>query len=145
MRYIRQFLSLRFTDQRPLIEAFILLGISRFLILAIKFKTVAPVLGKHGKESANKVTAQDLEISKKVAWAVRVMSKHTVWESKCLVQAMTAKIMLNRRKISSTIYLGVAKDEAQQLIAHAWLRCGDKILTGGGGRDKFTVVGIFGD
>jgi len=38
--------------------------------------------------------------------------------------------MLRRRGLSSTLVLGVAKDR-EKMEAHAWLVCGDQILTGG--------------
>jgi hypothetical protein len=50
--------------------------------------------------------------------------------------------MLNRRHIDSTLYLGVAKEKGS-LIAHAWLRCGSRYVTGKEGVEKFTVVSTF--
>ena len=38
--------------------------------------------------------------------------------------------MLERRNIESTLYLGTAKDDQGQFIAHAWLRSGPFYLTG---------------
>jgi hypothetical protein len=53
--------------------------------------------------------------------------------------------MLKRRRIGATLYLGVAKDltKPQQLAAHAWLRCGDIILTGGANHKDFAVLSTF--
>jgi hypothetical protein len=53
--------------------------------------------------------------------------------------------MLKRRRIAATLYLGVAKKESdpEGLAAHAWLRCGDVILTGAAGHLHFTVVAAF--
>jgi hypothetical protein len=51
--------------------------------------------------------------------------------------------MLDRRCIPSTLYLGVARDEKQNLIAHAWLQCGDVIITGKAEKDRFTTVSMF--
>jgi len=83
---------------------------------------------------------QQIEISKAVRW----MSKHTLWESKCLVQAIAAMKMLERRKIESTLYLGTGKDDNGKMIAHAWLRSGSRIITGAEMMKRFTVVAIFG-
>ena len=58
---------------------------------------------------------------------------------------MTAKIMLRRRGIKSTIYLGVAKNERGEMIAHAWIKAAGLTLTGSAGADQFTVVSVFGD
>ena len=52
------------------------------------------------------------------------MSRYTFWESQCLVKAIAGMKMLEKRNIESTLYLGTAKDEKGELIAHAWLRSG---------------------
>jgi thiazole synthase ThiGH ThiG subunit len=51
--------------------------------------------------------------------------------------------MLERRRIYSTLYLGTGKNEKGELIAHAWLRSGSEIVTGGEEMKEFTVVGSF--
>ena len=71
------------------------------------------------------------------------MSRHTFWESQCLVKAIAAMKMLERRQIESTLYLGTAKDENGNLIAHAWLRSGPFYITGVEAMEKFTVVSKF--
>jgi hypothetical protein len=73
------------------------------------------------------------------------MSRHLPGECKCLAQAVAAKMMLGRRGVPSTLYLGLAKDEQQKLRAHAWLRSGEVIVTGARERDKFHVVATFVD
>jgi hypothetical protein len=53
--------------------------------------------------------------------------------------------MLQRRRIPSTLYFGVAKDPDGNLKAHAWLRSGTQMVTGAAGRKQFTVVATFAD
>lgn len=77
--------------------------------------------------------------------AVVTMSRHTPWESQCLTQALAGKMMLKRRGIASTLYLGVMKDGDTGLSAHAWLRSGTFILTGGPEQERFTVVSTFAE
>ena len=81
----------------------------------------------------------------RISWAVVTMSHHLPWECKCLVQAIAGKKMLQRRRIGSTLYLGVAKEGENALVAHAWLRSGSMILTGARGRDRFAVVSTFAE
>jgi len=54
-------------------------------------------------------------------------------------------VMLSRRGISATLYLGVARDENDPgaMAAHAWLRCGEVILTGAGGVERFSAISSF--
>ena len=80
----------------------------------------------------------------RIGWAVRTMARRTPWNSNCLAQAIAAKRMLRRRRIACTLYLGLAKDAKDELAAHAWLRCGNRILTGGRSSQwQYTVVSTF--
>jgi Transglutaminase-like superfamily len=51
--------------------------------------------------------------------------------------------MLRRQGVPSVVYLGVAKDAAGDFIAHSWLRCGDRIVTGGGRRQRYSVIAAY--
>lgn len=77
----------------------------------------------------------------RVRWAVETMARVLPWKPVCLPQALAAKKMLHRRGISSTLYLGV--DPARDLDAHAWVRVGGTIVTGGPRPDRFAVVSTF--
>ncbi|QNF26179.1 lasso peptide biosynthesis B2 protein [Metabacillus elymi] len=138
---IQIFLSQKPKTQLLFIEAFILLGWAR-KVKEKPFAEVAPLLGMKMDETAVS-TVIDKKAVKEVASAVNVMSRYTFWESMCLVKAIAAMKMLERRKIESTLYLGTAKDENGKLIAHAWLRSGPYYLTGSEEMKRFTVVGKF--
>jgi hypothetical protein len=120
--------------------AFILLGISRALVLSRDFKALSKGFGVHGKETYE--ICEDIEITRLIQWSINTAARFTPWNSNCLAKAITAQKMLSKRKISSTIYLGVAKDN-NELIAHAWLRSGNIYVTGGNG-SGYTVTGVFG-
>jgi hypothetical protein len=132
-------------DRRLLLEAFALLGIARFLVLALPFKWLAVSLGRHMNEADAQISVPDLNLARSVGQAVRSAANYTPWKSACLPQAVAAQWMLKRRHVAGTLYLGVAKDEAkpEKLAAHAWLRCGHIILTGREGHRRFTIVATF--
>jgi hypothetical protein len=125
-----------------LIEAFIFLGRARIL-KKVPFSKVAPSLGKHMEETSFSDDVSNRKILNQISDAVNMMSKYTLWESQCLVQAIAAMKMLERRHIESTLYLGTARDPSGKLIAHAWLRSGPFCITGADGKEKFTVVSKF--
>lgn len=133
------------TERLLLLEACTLLGIARLLVLTIPFRWLARTLGRHMQVSPPDAPAAELELAKLIGQAVRSAAGNTPWESVCLPQAVAGQWMLKRRGIAGTLYLGVAKTDAgaEQLAAHAWLRCGDQILTGGAGHRQFTVVSTF--
>lgn len=78
------------------------------------------------------------------------VSPYTPWTSNCFPQALVAKYWLRQRHIPTTLYLGVALTKTAdapraEMAAHAWLRCGPLIVTGGRGHERFTTVAHFGD
>jgi hypothetical protein len=139
---VRLFLLYDIRTKLLFLEAFIFLGWARSLKNK-PFSKVAPILGEHMKESTIYENDAHKKTLKNVSMAINIMSKYTFWESMCLVKAIAAMKMLERRNIESTIYLGTAKDEKGKLIAHAWLRSGPFYLTGAEVKDRFIVVSKF--
>src|SRR5205807_7326381 len=78
----------------------------------------------------------------RVGCAVRSAAAHVPWESTCLMQALAAAALLRQKEIGSTLYLAVAKDvdAPDGMLAHAWLRSGQRVLTGDADRERFTVI-----
>ena len=107
-------------------------GWYRFLIRFIPMRYLRKHFGIEGEESSEVATLEQLRYAKMISGYVNQSTKYTPWESKCLVRALTAQRLLKRRKIDSTLYLGVGKDN-DKMIAHAWLRCGGISVTGGDG------------
>lgn len=128
-----------------LLEAFALLGVARLMVLAIPFKWLALSLGKSMHKAGPQADFADPNIARMIGRAVRSAANNTPWESVCLPQAVACQWMLKRRRIPATLYLGVAKnaEKPELLAAHAWLRCGDVILTGAPGCKRFRVVATF--
>lgn len=141
LRCLRKLLfQFSFQDKILFTEAFILTGINRYKILHVPFKKLKIGLGEHNKESTDQVSLEDYKVVRRVQNAVINTSKYTPWESLCLVQSMTAQKMLERRNISSTLYLGVNKGEKNEMFAHSWIRCGQIYVTGGNGSGYATVA-----
>ncbi len=124
------------------IEAWVLLHLSKVCIVILPFKKLASSLGKIQKETDFSSTADTVALD--ITHAVRRAARFTIHASKCYDQALTGKLMLRFRKVSSTIYFGLAKDQDSGLSAHAWLRSGSMIVTGRKGMEKFTPVAWFG-
>jgi hypothetical protein len=139
---IRMFASLDLKIMLLFIEAFIFLGWARIL-KSRPFSKVSPTLGIHMDETSLSYNQSNRKILTNISETIHIMSRHTIWESKCLVKAIAGMKMLERRQIESTLYLGTARDETGKMIAHAWLRSGPFYITGAEEMDRFTVVGKF--
>ena len=122
-------------------EAWIFLSLAKLMILFISFKKIASKIGMPQIETdfENKMgnTAAQVQI------AVARGTKYVFFASKCYDQALATTFMLRRRQIPSTIYFGLNKKESQ-LSAHAWVRCGQLIVSGKQGYENFTPIAWFG-
>ena len=125
-----------------LIEAFIQLGRARYL-KSIPFLKVASTLGEPMTETSFSLVSSSKEDVARVSKAIQLMSGYTFWESQCLVKAIAAMNMLEKRNIECTLYLGTAKDDSGDLIAHAWLRSGPFYISGSEVMERFTIVAKF--
>jgi len=128
-----KFIHLSAVEQRLLVEALLWLTLARLAIPAVPFRRIAPLLGRTMEETPFHVT-EGPPVAEGVSQAIRTAADHAPWKSRCLVRAVAAQWMLKRRGIGSTLYLGVSKEDTKVMSAHAWVRCGDKFLTGAVGR-----------
>ncbi|MCG1024345.1 MAG: lasso peptide biosynthesis B2 protein [Dehalobacter sp.] len=138
-----RFIKCSLKEKLLLISSFLLLGIVRFLILIIPFKYITLLIGEKMADSPSTMDQKKHGKALKIGRAVSLVSRYTPWESKCLVQAVTALFYLRIFGIPYTLYLGLDKGETNQLLAHAWLRCGELIITGNNEKDRFKVVAQF--
>lgn len=112
----------------------------RFLIKFIPAKYLKKRFGIEGEESEGELTLDEYKYARRVSQYVNRSADNTPWESKCLVRALTAQSLLKKKKIPSTLYLGVGKDEEGKMVAHAWIRAGAMYVTGGIGEGYAMVA-----
>jgi hypothetical protein len=148
-------------QRRLLIEAVVWLGLLRAAIAALPYRQVASLLrltpsDPSGASRARAPAADDRAGSRPrdagaagsqgaeaIGWAVRGAAARTPWLSTCLVQSLAGSAMLRRRGLPGVVYLGVAKDPGGEIIAHSWLRCGDRFLTGAAGYQRYSVIAVY--
>ena len=124
------------------LKALYLLLVWKIKIVLLPMPAYVKFFGQKGTEENSADRSHDA-IIKDIQSAVRRADSILPWKSKCLTEAITTKRLLERREIKSTLFLGVAKDEHQKLIAHAWIKWGDRIISGAKGHENFTVVQKF--
>jgi hypothetical protein len=131
-------------QRRLLVRAGVALAVMR-LAVRLPFRTLRTIMGLHRGETAEVVEPGALAHASAVGWAVRAAASYTPWESTCLMQALAAAALLRHQRIDGTLYLGVAKETrtAEGMTAHAWLRCGELVLTGAGERARYTPIASF--
>ena len=135
-------------DRRLLAEAVLSLAAARLLVLSTPFRRLSRRLGTRGRESSTAAhTEAGLRALREVAWALQAAARRLPWRCACLEQGIAGKMMLRRRGMASTLYLGVAREgeAGSPATAHAWLRSGPVVITGAAGRERYAVVATFAD
>jgi len=109
----------------------------------IPFKSIAAWLGEVGGESPQTETEANLRDARAIGWAVQAIARRVPWDSRCLAQALAGTAMLRRRGLEGTVSFGAARDEKSAFTAHAWLRFGPLMVTGGPGHKRFQLFTTF--
>jgi hypothetical protein len=65
-----------------------------------------------------------------IGWAINSAAARVPWRSDCLLQAMAGSMWLDRIQRTYKLNIGVRKNAAGGLEAHAWLTSGDLVVTG---------------
>lgn len=143
-RAARRFASWSIFEQALFPAAWIALGLSRILVIALPFRNLTPWLGVPLGTSCwipllhSGAEARAGSIGK----VVRVAARYTPWQANCLPQAMTAAALLSFSRIPYSLFLGVQRD-CGKLSAHAWVAAGRVRVTGGPGFGELAVLGCF--
>jgi len=143
LKSLRRFVSLSWHERRVLTEVVIRVLIARVAISTLPFRRIAPVLGRPRAVSRASPLPEQQHMIDTLAWATAAVERR--FPRTCLAQAIAANAILKRHDIPRTVYLGMKKDTEGDWSAHAWLRCGGQILTGGPDTEGFAVVMTFTD
>lgn len=132
-------------DSLLLAETTLWLLLARLAVLTLPFQRVMRTSGVQHAVSPATISPEQAAVAKKVAWALDAVRWATPWDSNCLARSLAGKRLLQRRGVDSTLYLGVRKKDPKSLIAHAWLRCGERYITGAPEHEGYTVVSTFAE
>ena len=124
-------------------EALIALLAARGAMAFLPFRRIADWLGTPGAESSLMAAADEIRMAQEVGWAVGVIARRVPWDGRCLAQALAATGMLRRRGLEGTVSFGVCQGESAGFDAHAWLRLGPCVVTGGPDHQRFKVISTF--
>lgn len=141
MTRVGRFLQLSGHRRALLLEAALLLGSVQLAARVLDDARLTRWLGRQTSATPGPRSAEQLRLAEEVGWAIAAAARHLPSDPVCLPQALAARLMLRRRHVPSTLYLGVARTPGP--IAHAWLRVGDLVVTGAEGVHRYVVVSTF--
>jgi hypothetical protein len=134
---LEKFGRLTAADKWLVIRAVFWLGIARFRLVITPFRRLSDSLAGRSDQSVADV---DADYVRRVGYAVRAAAGGVPWRSDCFPQTIAARSLLKSRGYATTIHLGVEKDQSGDIAGHAWLTCGDQVVTGGDDLDKYTEM-----
>jgi len=127
-------------------EAVLCLAVARVAVLALPFRVIQRVAGARALASPGR-GREPAEALHRISWAISAASRRVPWRSMCLEQALAGLVMLGRRRIPGTLYIGVRHEghgTVRSVQAHAWLRSGSTYVTGDRDGDSFAVLSRIG-
>lgn len=138
-------LHTRLSEWRTLLEALGELVFAGLCVRLAPFRWVARQLGARGQVAGLVAGSPARWQVTEVMWALQAIGRRTPWTSTCLMQALAAQRMLRRRNIPATVYLAMlaGRQAGNPLLAHAWVRCGDRVVTGQCDESQYRVIATF--
>jgi hypothetical protein len=137
---LRRFGKLSFADKWLFMRAVFWLAVARVWIAFVPFPRLAQRL------SSRPASADaDPELLRRIGFAVSAAGANVPWRSDCFPQSIAAYKLLQRHGCASTIHLGVDKAGKDDLLAHAWLSCGETVVTGGAERHRYAEIHRLGE
>ena len=79
---------------------------------------------------SDEISLVNKQLAARVKVAVTRVDRYVPWGTECYTQALTAKLMLRKRNVSTVLVVGFRKDEAGEIQGHAWLKIGPYYITG---------------
>lgn len=129
--------------QGLVIEAAVNLARARILVWRRGQHDAINGIAQPGKAGGDASVPGHDDVAREVQWAIaRIEPWLRRRRHACLVQAIAASRMLSRRGIPWSLKVGVGRD-TDALTAHAWLLCGERVVTGRRGMDKVTPLATY--
>ena len=107
-----------------------LFELARARILLARFNARRMLSGVAHSPVAPQASGRDERISR-VSKAIARVSHRLPWRADCLIQAVAAQNWLRRYHVPAQIVVGARTRSQEPFEAHAWLTCGNIVVTGG--------------
>ena len=134
---LTRFWQLDGKDKLLLFQAIGWLAIARIMLAANSFERLSEKLADAGESTGVEPSPEEL---RRLSYAISAAANNVPWRSDCFPQSIAARLMLRRRGIASIIHLGVERVGEAELAGHAWLTCGDTVVTGDVDLDRYTEL-----
>jgi hypothetical protein len=129
MKQLHKFFVLPLPQKWLLCQSFLLLGLIRLALWKLSFQQLTNVLLK-GSSKSQPLPSRGSIADTDIIWALEVATYYLPGQPKCLARALVAKLLLMHYGYRCDLRLGVARQNPEQLMAHAWVESEGKVLIG---------------
>jgi hypothetical protein len=143
LRKIKSFTETSYQVKILFFKAYFLSGLVKLTLLFLPFNRVLKWQGSINVESPCFSDEISADFRKSLQSAIRLCSKYTIWKTECYAQALTAKIILNKKGIPGTVYIGFKKSVNGAYMGHAWVRSFDRFICGYEEKNSYTVHSFY--
>ncbi len=130
MQLLRKWLRLGPEQQQLLLQAFLLVTISRLVLRLFPFPEAQRIVKAAG-EWLTPRAGSHRESPAQVQWAIMAVTGTRLGGGSCLAQALAGQQMLACRGYEGVVRIGVAKTDDGGMLAHAWVECDGAVIVGG--------------
>jgi len=134
MKYFLPRRCLTFSEISLIPESFFYLAVAW---IKVSFSPSKKYLSQDNPLNSEPVTLVKTEKALEIAAVINGVSSRSNWTSTCLIKALAAHNMLEKRKIKHKLHFGVARSLEKKLKAHAWLSIGSEVIVGGENHEGF--------
>ena len=138
----QRFMQLGAADRRLLLHATVWLGIARIMLIVMPFRRLSARLSAKSDPTQPE---PDQDLLKRISYAVSAAANNVPWRSDCFPQTIAARMLLKRHGHASTIHFGVERAGEDVLNSHAWLTCGETVVTGGSELNRYAEIHRLGE
>lgn len=130
-----------------MLYAYLLLVVMRGVIRVVPMQRITRYLGTAMEETPREgLSAEELRYARRIGHVLHRIAPLTPTESNCYPQALTARWLLHRAAVPSTLYYGAAFErDRPSLATHVWIRSGPTVVTGAGTALEFKPLTFFAD
>ncbi|MBE0592472.1 MAG: lasso peptide biosynthesis B2 protein [Gemmatimonadales bacterium] len=129
MGRVRGYIARSSTERGLFTRAVLLVAAVRVGLVLLPFRAVVRILACLARSRAP--GAADESLRDQIVWAVERANRFVPGRGTCLHEALAGQVILVRRGFRARLQIGVKKDDAGNLAAHAWVEVDGAVVIGG--------------
>lgn len=89
---------------------------------------------------------KQIRLAAEIGQTVARVASWMPFRALCLQQVLAVRRMMRRRGLTGTIFLGLERERDEttgQREAHAWMRIGDRVVSGDRDLDRYVILGAY--